>query len=425
MKKVLVIAYLYPPIFNSGTRRSLEFVNHLPDNGWQPVVLTVADPAPKECDSTLLDEVRPGTRIERAPLWGAWIGNRLGSALSFLVEKNRVAKAVEWRVAQRWNVPDGCASWIPTAVAKAVQLHATEAFDVIYASGWPWSSFLVAEKVSRITGVPFVIDYRDLWKPAEVEWDKSTWWQRRINPYLERRVLRRASGVIATTKSFLGLLPQQHLPQNQFAITNGFDLDDFPGSEPAAAGPVRIVYTGVWRPGYGPDDLYAAIKLLQAQGLPTLSRLKVVVAGFPAGPAKEHGVEEYVEELGRVSHAQAIALMSGASALYLPVSKGVYEHASIPGKLFEYLGSGRSIIASAQARSEVASTLEQVGGARRVDPGDIAALGKVLEQLCNGQDSNIFSERNPSELAMYTRSSLTTKLSLALASVVRHPRTVA
>ena len=44
MRRVLFIAYLFPPIANSGTRRSLSFANLLPDFGWSPVVLTVADP---------------------------------------------------------------------------------------------------------------------------------------------------------------------------------------------------------------------------------------------------------------------------------------------------------------------------------------------------------------------------------------------
>ncbi|UOD32365.1 glycosyltransferase [Massilia violaceinigra] len=426
MKKVLVIAYLYPPIFNSGTRRSLEFVNHLPDHGWTPTVLTVDSPDPQHCDPSLLDEVRPGTRIERAPLWTRHMAPKIAAKFASLVDPQRLAGAMEWRVRRLWNVPDECASWIPLAVEHAVRLHAQEPFDAIYATGWPWSSFLIAEKVSRRTGVPFVVDYRDLWKPAEVEWDKTSWLQRRLNPGLERRVLRAASGVIATTESFLGLLPRELLPKNRFFITNGFNEADFPAAAPApASARVRIVYTGVWRPGYGPDDLYAAVRLLKQRGTPHLARLQIVVAGYAPGPAREYGIDDIVEERGRVQHADATALMSGASVLYLPVSKGVYEHASMPGKLFEYLGSARPILASAQAVSEVAKTLTQVGGARRADPGDVEGLADILATLCQSGPGAIFSERIPSELAMYTRASLTGKLALALDAIVQHPRSAA
>lgn len=426
MKRVLAIAYLYPPIFNSGTRRSLEFVNHLPDHGWTPTVLTVDSPDPASCDASLLDEVRPGTRIERAPLWTRHMAPRIAARFARLVDPQRLAGALEWRVRRLWNVPDECASWIPMAVAHALRLHAQEPFDAIYASGWPWSSFLVARQVARRTGLPFVVDYRDLWKPAEVEWDKTSWLQRRLNPGMERRVLRAASGVIATTESFLGLLPQELLPPNRFFITNGFDEDDFPPAAAAPAGDcMRIVYTGVWRPGYGPDDLYAAVRLLKEKGAPNLARLKIVAAGYAPGPAREYGIDDIVEERGRVPHAEATALMSGASVLYLPVSKGVYEHASMPGKLFEYLGSGRPILASAQPVSEVAKTLTQVGGARRADPGDVAGLAAILATLCESGPGAIFSPRIPSELAMYTRASLTGKLARALDAIVNQPRSAA
>jgi glycosyltransferase involved in cell wall biosynthesis len=426
MKKVLFIAYLYPPIFNSGTRRSLEFVNHLPDSGWTPVVLTVADPSPKECDASLLDEVRPGTRIETARRGSRVLAEKIAALFAWLANKDRVADALEWRLHGLWNVPDSCASWAPVAVARALELHAREKFDVIYATGWPWTSFLVAEKVSRITGVPFVVDYRDLWKPAEVEWDKTSWLQRRLNPLLERRVLKRASGVIATTASFLRLLPQTLLPSRQFAITNGFDEKDFAGHDAYGGSDpdtIRIVYTGVWRPGYGPDDLYAAVRLLQQRGQPGLARLNIVTAGFAPGKAREYGIEANVTEHGRVPHATAIGMMLNATALYLPVSKGVYEVASIPGKLFEYFGSDRPILASAHPDSEVAQALARVGGCLRLEPGDVEGLARALASLCEQGSAATFSARHPEQLRRYTRAGLTKQLAAALDEVVQARRT--
>lgn len=418
MKRALVIAYLYPPIFNSGTRRTLEFVNHLPDCGWSPTVLTVANPEPRECDPSLMDEVRPGTRIERAPLAIDRLAEGAAALLGRWLGAERVSESIRWRLYKVWNMPDVVASWKGPAIERALALHREQAFDVVYATGWPWTSFLVAAAVSRRTGLPLVVDYRDLWKASDAEWDRSSQLQRLLQPGQERRVLAQAAAVVATTGSFLKLLPQASLPAKQYAITNGFSEADFPPPAPPPENEIRIVYTGVWRPGYGPDDLYRALQLLQARAVPGLARLRVITAGFAPGPAADHGIAHLVSERGRVSHGEAIAMMAGATALYLPVSGGIYEHASIPGKLFEYLGSGRPILASAQQGSEVAGVLDRVGGALRLAPGDSEALAAALTRLCAGEEAELFAAVDPFALEQLTRAKLTQQLGAVFDAVI-------
>jgi len=424
MKKVLFIAYLYPPIANSGTRRSLEFVNYLPDYGWKPIVLTVANPAPEDCEPSLLDEVRSGTRIERVPLWSDVAAEKVAKVFGAFVDCTRVAGGLKWRIQRLLQVPDGCAAWWPTAIRRAEEIYRREGFDAIYASGWPWTSFLIAAEVSRRTGRPYVIDYRDLWKPSgDVEWDKRTLLQRWLRPRLEKNVLRMASAVVSTTPSFVQMLEKSVVKGKVVCITNGFDPDDFantPTLDPSDRDHfVRIVYTGVWRPGYGPEDLYLAVRQLRNINSECLRRLKVTVAGFPPGRAREYGIEDIVEELGPVPHDHAVDLMMSSSALYLPVSKGLYEKASLPGKLFEYIGSSRPILASVSPDSEVAAVLASVGGALSIEPGDVQKLADSLESMCNGDGIDLFSARLPHAVAQYTRSGLSKKLAALLDSIVQ------
>jgi len=425
MKKVLFIAYLYPPIANSGTRRSLEFVNHLPENGWEPIVLTVANPAPKACEPSLLDEVRPGTRVERVPLWSDIAAEKIAAVFGMFGNRNRLADGLKWRIERFFQIPDDCAAWKSTAIRHAVALHEQEGFDAIYATGWPWTSFLIAAEVSRRTGTPFVVDYRDLWKPSDAEWDKHTKLQKWLQPHLEKKVLRNAAAVITTTPSFAKMLDEEGARGKAICITNGFDPDDFLGStapdDSNRDSLVKISYTGVWRPGYGPDNLYEAIRRLKDAGSSCLARLRVTVAGFPPGRAWEYGINDVIEELGQVPHGCAVDLMMNASALYLPVSKGIYEKASLPGKLFEYLGSGRPIIASSLPDSEVTAVLSSVGGNCVVAPGDIDGLAKAIEKLCAADESTAFSERIPGAAARYERSSLTKDLAALLDHVSRTP----
>jgi hypothetical protein len=68
MRRVLLSAYLFPPIRNSGTRRSFAFAKQLLACGWDPIVLSWLPDPHARLDPELLTEVRAGTRVERVPL---------------------------------------------------------------------------------------------------------------------------------------------------------------------------------------------------------------------------------------------------------------------------------------------------------------------------------------------------------------------
>lgn len=386
MRRVLFLAYLFPPIANSGTRRSLAFVNNLPDCGWEPLVLGLEPDGASSVEPEMLAELRPGTRVERVPLrsrvlarrWAGWLPGGL---------RDRVVEGLAWRLRARENLPDKAAGWLKPVVEHAMQLHRREGYDVIYASGWPWTAFLAAREVSRRTGKPYVLDYRDQWTPSgDMAWEHVTPQQRRENPALERLAAKDAAAVITVTRTLVKSVGRDCGRDDLHLITNGFEPADFAGDiEPPADGLLRIAYTGVWRPGYGLQDLYAAIALLRSEGRPELTRLRVQAAGFQPGPAAEAGVTEWVSELGPVPHGQAVMLMKQADLLYLPVPSGYYATASLPGKLFEYLACGRAILAVVPEASEVAQVLNETGGGLRIEPGDVAGLAQTLLAWLRGE----------------------------------------
>jgi glycosyltransferase involved in cell wall biosynthesis len=414
MRRVLFIAYLYPPIANSGTRRSLAFANHLPDLGWEPLVLTLEPEPQAPLDAELLAEVRPGTRIERVALqsrlrarrWAGWLPGSLGK---------RVVEALAWRLRARANVPDEAAGWLAPAVERAVAWHDAAGFDAIYASGWPWTGFLIAREVSRRTGKPYVLDYRDQWTPSgDMSWEQVSAEQARQNPALERLAARDAAAIVTVTQALVDSIARDCDRSGLHLITNGFEPKDFAGDvTPLGDGLLRITYTGVWRPGYGLQDLYAAIALLKAQGRPELARLRVQAAGFKPGHAAQAGVTDWVTEFGPVPHGQALTLMKQADLLYLPVPTGYYATASLPGKLFEYLACGRPVLAVVPEGSEVARVLEDTGGGVRCEPGDVAGLAEVLLGWLKGEARMA----PPSGIERYSRAATTRRLAQVLDSV--------
>lgn len=387
MRRVLLLAYLFPPVANSGTRRSLAFANNLPDHGWEPLVLSWAPDAHVSQEPEMLAELRPGMTVERVPLQSRRSAARIAGWLPAGL-RERVENALAWRFKAREVVPDEAAGWFKPAVERAMQIHERHGFDVIYASGWPWTSFLVAREVSRRTGKPYVLDYRDQWTPSgDMAWEQATPEQLKRNPALERMAARDAAAIVTVTRALVHSVGRDCGRSDLHLITNGYEPGDFAGDAvPHDDGLFRIAYTGVWRPGYGLHDLYAAIAQLQAEGHPELARLRVDAAGFTPGPAAEFGVTAWVRELGPVPHGHAVRLMKQADLLYLPVPTGYYATASLPGKLFEYLACGRSILAVVPPDSEVAHVLQGTGGSVRVEPGDVPALAARLLSWLRGDE---------------------------------------
>ena len=425
MPKVLFIAYLYPPIANSGTRRSIEFVNRLPECGWQPTVLTLENPdtRPDRYDALLLGEVRPGTPVVRVPLASDDWARRLAGMIPARW-RQKIQDSLEWRLREIWKVPDGAALWHGPAVRKAIALHAREGFDLVYASGYPWTSFLIANEVGRRTGLPFVLDYRDQWTPTrDTPWQRETFWQGLFRTRLEKKAAASAAAIVTTSPPLTKIVGKHTGREDLHCITNGFEPTNFAGLPSAPSdGLKRISYTGVWRLGYGLDLLYQALVRAKAEGLAGIDKVRVDAAGFQPGRAKSLGIDDLVMEHGTVSHGAALAFMGQSDCLFLPVPEGAYGRVCFPGKLFEYLGSGRPILAAAPSDSEVARVLNDVGWSQRLDLDDLEGMMAFLKVFCEGHWAASLPLRRDERIAQYTRASTTKQLANIFDAVIKTAR---
>src|SRR5947199_8696754 len=68
-QRVLVVAYAFPPVGGAGVQRVTKFVKYLPEHGWTPSVLTVANPSVPAHDASLVADVPAHTVVCRARTW--------------------------------------------------------------------------------------------------------------------------------------------------------------------------------------------------------------------------------------------------------------------------------------------------------------------------------------------------------------------
>jgi glycosyltransferase involved in cell wall biosynthesis len=363
-------------------------------------------------DPRLLDEIPAGVQVLRVPMLNERVGQMIGTLGVTRALRRRIADSISWRL--RGSDPDLFASWQPTAVRAAMSVFRDVGFDAILATGYPWTSLLVGRDLSRKTGCPLIADFRDPWA-AEDLFEKPR--SRALT--LERTVVKQATAVITVSEGLRQLFTEVHdsEPAGKFhAFYNGFDITDLAVDAAPRSSRFRIVYTGVWKAGYGLDELYDALAMLSATNPRLHESLEVVAAGFAPGRAADRGLSALVREVGVVPHADAVSLMRSADALYLPNAAGGRQAWCMPGKLYEYLACERPVLAVTDPNGEAASLLASVGGAVVVAPCDAARLVTTIGEACL-QGRLAVPPVNRERLAQYERRAITGRLGALLDSM--------
>ncbi len=220
-----MFAYYFPPLGGGGVQRTLKYVKYLPDEGFDSVVISGGARGYALRDRGLLRDVPPGTVVIRAravPLQQVqW---KLGAVLRRVGLSRTLVDNALW--------PDGLVGWLPSAVWHGLRAARIHRPDVLYSTSKPETAHLVALIVHRLTGLPWVADFRDAWT---------------LNPFgpvsgvsgpmadaserLERAVVANASFMTVVDES-IDLLGVGDGDARRVVIRNGVDPDDLP--EPGA-----------------------------------------------------------------------------------------------------------------------------------------------------------------------------------------------
>lgn len=420
MKRLLFLAYLFPPIANSGTQRSLKFAKYLSEYGWETTVLTASQFHGHAIDAGLLRDVPADVRVVRVPMLNERIGALLTLALGGGVIASRLGDAVRWRLQNRRRAPDFHAWWQPTAFRRAMRLHRESPFNAILATGYPWTALVAGCALSKATGVPLVADFRDLWAGERLFRDTRPPVAEELA--LEAEVLAGAAKVVTASATIARRLMAAHpdVDHERFVtIHNGFDpVDlDVPPHPPAPDRRFRIVFTGVWKDGYNPAELYDAVEWIRRAAPALLDHVEVITAGFPPGEAERRGLQNVITERGVVSHHDAVALMRSADVLYLSHVDRDRQWV-VPGKLYEYLASGSPVLALTHPDCETAEIITRVGGGIVISPEDPGELYETLRHALEERRLAV-PPRVATALGSFERRHLTAKLAHTLDDVMQ------
>jgi glycosyltransferase involved in cell wall biosynthesis len=379
VKRVLIVAYYFPPIGGIGSIRLARMAHYLPEFGWEPVVLAPRN-TPHPVDPGLsFDEERVvrSKSIELSRL-GRLLHNARRSVASPDPEPTRTpgSEGIGGRARQMARgvlFPDPQIGWWPGAVHSGSQLLRRERFDAVFSSSFPITAHLVADSLRRRAELPWIAEFRDPWSdrlPAVP--------YRRAARGLERRIARVTDQVVMPTPTWAAHFGAAWAT-DVAVLPNGHEMapaSDLPSDPPVLA------HVGSHYPEQqcGFSTLWNALAHLRAEGdtVPRVRWVGPVPDSMSAELSGAGGIE--IEVTGPVPHERATRLMSDASMLFAsgprrsdPISRGW-----VPAKLFEYIASGRSVLFIGDPAGDAALLLRGQPGCFVCHPSDRDGILKAL-----------------------------------------------
>lgn len=333
-----------------GVQRTLKFAKYLKDYGWEPVVLTDSPKKYYAIDESLLNEaIECGIKIERT-------GDEILDISKIVIKNpNEKLRKIRSRAAQFFLIPDNKKFWHKKALKKVDEIwEKYEGFNVLYATAPPYTDFLIGQDIKKKYKVPLIIDYRDAWVDSPVLNFYPTPFHKMTNMRMEKSVLKDANRIITTNRRVKELIISRYgnIDYNDIKIIpHGFDSEDFEkakSGELPLTNKMRITYSGSFYTR-NPKYFLDAINKFFIKYPELKSEVEFCFIGQMSKDnlalINSYSIDNSVNLLGYINHIECIKYLLASDVLFLMISRGENDDAAMPGKVGEYMGSRKNIIA--------------------------------------------------------------------------------
>ncbi len=423
-KKLLIITYYWPPAGGPGVQRWLKFVKYLPDFGVQSIVYIPENPTYPIIDEALINEVSEKAIILKHKIFepyqfaSMFSKNKTKKISSGIIPNQKkqsfLDKVFLW-IRGNFFIPDARVFWVKPSVRFLEKYILENEIDTIVTSGPPHSLHLIGLELKQKFGVKWFADFRDPW--TTIGYHKSL----RLSNYavkkhkaLEHQVLNTADTIIVTSKTTKTKF--QAITNRPIAvITNGYDTEN--GVKEALDSKFTLAHIGSFLSERNPKILWESLVELINELPDFKTHLEIKLIGAVSQEVLEtitqFELKSYLNNLGYVSHSEAIAHQRKSQVLLLIEINSDDTKSIIPGKLFEYMVSGRPIVAIGPNGSDFAKIITNTNTGVFFDYSEKTKLKSVLlgfyNQFLEGK-----LQSNGVGLQQYSRKSLTEKLAQLL-----------
>nr|WP_319271839.1 glycosyltransferase [uncultured Draconibacterium sp.] len=426
-KKVLIITYYWPPAGGPGVQRVLKFAKYLPEFGWDPIILTVANGEYPAIDESLAKDIPNNCKVYKTKalepnfFYRKFTGMKSGEKIPVA---NLAQKNVSWKkklanwVRLNLFVPDAKIGWLPYAVSEGKRIIKKENPDIIFSSSPPPTVHLIAKKLAKWSKIKWVADFRDPWtKIHYLQNQKFNAVSKRRNERLERDVVYKCDKASCVSDNFINLITENRKDKFEI-ITNGYDIETDGIAKPVKPNEkYTILYIGglTWNRYYKSFFIWL-IELINNGNLDR-NKVRIKLAGS-IEPTIKREIEEMFSELnildldGYLPHSEAISLMQKANLLLLFLEQVEGYEGHIPGKLFEYLSTCNRILGLGNTGGESSQILENTNAGKIFEPQNEHEIKEyIITEFGNWQNGKI-TEINSSNIDKFSRRQLTEKLAI-------------
>ncbi|MFA5498519.1 MAG: glycosyltransferase family 4 protein [Candidatus Cloacimonadia bacterium] len=436
MPRILLIAYYYPPLGGPASLRLSKTAHYLSKLGWNVDVLTVKNILYHSIDEGLVKREK-GIRIFRT--------NSL-EVLTLLYYVQRLTKLLPNKEIKKQShqtsnlyfkfsgklrdfgkklfFPDEKIGWLPYAYKRGAKLLQNNRYDLILASSGPYTSALIAHKLSKAYNVPYVIDYRDHWSLNPYE--TQTGLHHRLSKQMEREILKDSAKITTIGQTMKDELIEAYPflnPNKIGVIYNGYDETDFslPDKENSDRTTVTFSYLGNLYGQRSPKYFLRALKELNdSKRLPSNIRVKFI-GNYHIDTLRQlqdESLGSIVEIVPQVPHKEAIRIMldSDVLLLFIPTKDG---KGVLTSKVFEYLRSGKPTLAMIPQNSELHQIIEEIEECYTVKMEDLEGIREgiltLYDRVLNKPElAYLYNEK----IAKYSRERQTEKLNELLLNII-------
>ena len=367
----------FPPAGGGGVQRPLKLAQYLPALGIETHVLAPSGLSWIHEDAEL-----------RAPTQ-AWVhrARYLGPKGRKPAEELHGTEGLERALVQaslagrRLLVPDESVTWNLTAIPAAIRIARRHGIDAVLTTSPPGSVHLVGAAVKRATGARWLADLRDsiVAHPHRRGESAAVRLKERTAGGVARLVARSADAVSCVSEAIAeevrGLEPRGPV----VTIPNGCDFDDFAGLDYRPGERFRITHTGSF---FGKRDPRPFLQALHDSGLDAVARFLGDFRSADREWAAELGLGDRLELIPYAPRVESLELQRDSDALLLLIPEaGGRGKGVLSGKVFEYLASGRPILAAVPPDGAAAELIRETGAGVVVPPDDVDALKAALVEL--------------------------------------------